>query len=111
MTAVASAPQNATYCLQMPGGTKKSALVRGITVNDIEAGTVLLTSDKGNYRTDIPVNANEFNDISIRLPEGSKTVVRINKTTTKTPLSSIPQTSINIEVFTDGIDEVNCEGN
>lgn len=109
ISAVGSAPQTAVYCLEVPGGTQKVAYLRNIAVGTKSATSVLVSSDKGNFRTDIPLKSTDFSDLNITLPENSKHVIRITKRTLPQALAS-GHKLLEVERLEEDIENAQCEG-
>lgn len=120
VSAVSSAPQDAVYCLQMPGGQRKNATIHGIEVDygDLpealrgdksgtkEGGSVVIKSLRGTFRTDIPVTG--FSPISFMMPQGSTYVLRITKRSPET-IGSADVDQLEVELLREEIDEIDCE--
>jgi len=106
-TAVSSAPQNAVYCMEMPGGIKKNAYIRKFDLEGKKASSVLVASDQGNFRTDVPVSTAEFSDITFKMPAGTKYVLRVTKRTPKRAKAD-NKDELELDYFEEEVDEVIC---
>ncbi len=107
LTAVSSAPQNAVYCLKMPGGTGKTVYITERTVDGKTAGSILVVSPQGSFRTDMP--ATGFPNVFFRVPEGEEYSLRMTKRTPSLMSALGESHEIEIELLTKKIQDANCE--
>ena len=106
IAAATSAPQNSVACVEMPGGTGKSVLVREFRKDSKTAGSVFVMSDEGSFRTDIPLKG--FGGVLFSVPPEQNYLVKITKRTPSLALAT-GKPQIEIERIESSIGDAACE--